>query len=384
MGRPIYLDYNATTPLDPRVLEAMLPFLTEQFGNSMSLSHEYGWAADSAVENCRSEVAQLLGCHKNEITWTSGATESNNWAIQGVLEALSFEEKSPVHILTSAVEHASVLKTLEHVRRIHHVEIEEVPVEPNGQIRIESFRSRLKPHTRLVCMMWVQNEIGSIYPVAELGELCREHQIYFLCDATQAIGKIPVNLSQVHIDLLSFSAHKLYGPKGVGFLYHRRQNPRVNLSPMIYGGGHEHGERSGTLNVPGIVGLTTALKIAEAERENEGPRLRHLRDQLWAGLSEHFRELRLNGPALGSGLRVPHNLNFSFSPRASVPPHLPGLAFSRGSACYSGKTSNSHVLRALGLSEDLSQKTLRLSLGRMTRPEDIDQALNIIKKSVKS
>lgn len=384
MQDAVYLDYNATTPTDSRVVEAMLPYFTQKYGNSMSLTHEFGWDADKAVEAARTQVAQILGCQKTEITWTSGATESNNWAIQGVIEAIRREDpKAPIHILSSPVEHSSVMMALDHARQFFGAEIEFLPIEKDGSIDPESVRARIRPDTRLVTVMWVQNEIGRIYPIREIGQICREKKVYFMSDATQAIGKIPVNLGDTHVDLVSFSAHKLYGPKGVGFLYHRKQNPFVNLVPLIYGGGHESGERSGTLNVPGIVGLACAMNLAEETKTEEAARLQEMREYLWRELNATYAGLELNGPSFESGERVPHNLNVTFTAQ-KLPPHIPQLAFSRGSACYSGKTSSSHVLKAIGLSENDSQNTLRLSMGRMTTMSEITQAIEIIRKTIKA
>lgn len=384
MSKALYFDYNATTPTDPRVVEAMLPYFTENFGNSMSLGHEFGWAADRAVEGARQSIAALLGCAKTELTFTSGATEANNWAVQGVMEAIrGADPAAPLHILSSPVEHSSVLMALEHARVAYGAEIEFLPLRPDGQIDPTEVARRLRPETRLVCVMWVQNEIGTIHPIREIGQICRERKVYLLSDATQAVGKVRVDLRDVHVDLMSFSAHKLYGPKGVGFLYHRKQEPHVQLWPLIHGGGHERGERSGTLNVPGIVGMAKALEIGLDVMDDEMNQLRGLRDRLWRGLQESYPSARLNGPPCeDTTARAPHNLNVSF-PQNLVPEHIPQLAFSRGSACYSGKTSTSHVLSALGLSEEASRRTLRLSLGRMTRPEDIDQAIEIIRKFIK-
>lgn len=393
MTKPIYLDYNATTPMDPRVLERMLPYFTQKFGNSMSLSHEFGWEVDRDIEACRAKVAELIHAHKNEITWTSGATESNNWAIQGLMEALrgspTYDQSrpgknaAPIHILSSPVEHSSVLMALDHARQFYGAEVEFLPLRANGMIDPVDVESRLRPDTKLVCVMWVQNEIGCIYPIEQIGRICQQHKVYFLSDGTQAVGKVPVDMSKVHVDLMSFSAHKLYGPKGTGFLYHRKQDPHVELLPMIHGGGHERGERSGTLNVPGIVGLSTALELALQVLERETEDLRTLRDYLWRELKKAYPDLVLNGPPLEArDQRVAHNLNISF-PGHRVPEHLPLLAFSRGSACYSGKTSTSHVLRAIGVSEEVARRTLRLSLGRMTERQDIDQAIEIIKKFIK-
>lgn len=383
MSKALYFDYNATTPTDPRVVEAMLPYFTERFGNSMSLGHEFGWAADRAVEECRTKIADLLGAAKNEITFTSGATESNNWAIQGVMEAVtSAEPGAKIHILSLPVEHSSVLMALEHARKFYNAEIEFLPLGKDGQLDPAEVEKRIRPETRLVCVMWVQNEIGTIYPIRAIGEICKAKKVYLLSDATQAIGKVPVDLRNLHVDLMSFSAHKLYGPKGVGFLYHRKQNPHVELLPLIHGGGHERGERSGTLNVPGIVGMTKSIELGLEVMSVEMEKLRALRNELCLRLQTAYPDAIVNGPSCESDARAPHNLNISF-PKNLVPEHIPLLAFSRGSACYSGKTSTSHVLSALGLSEQAARRTLRLSLGRMTEASDIEQAINIIQKFIK-
>lgn len=381
----VYLDYNATTPMDPRVLEAMLPYFTERFGNTMSNTHEWGWQADRDVEKGRKSVADILGCEPRDLTWTSGATESNNWAIQGVLEAIQKSTRQfdrPPHILASPVEHSSVLAALKHAEQFFGAEVEFLPISKEGLIDPHDIERRIKPETVLVAVMWVQNEIGSIFPIAQIGEICRDRSVYFLSDATQAIGKVPVDLKTTHVDLLSFSGHKLYGPKGIGFLYHRNRSPHVEIRPLIHGGGHELGERSGTLNVPGIIGLCRAIEIGVAERESNTQLASELRNSLWAGLKKQFPTARLNGPSFESQLRSAYNLNLTF-PGQRVPEHIPHLAMSRGSACYSGKTSTSHVLRAIGLSEPEAQNTLRLSLGRGLSSKDIDHAIEFITRAVR-
>lgn len=377
--KTIYLDYNATTPCDPRVLASMQPYFSEKFGNSMSTHSSYGWDAEEAVDESRRKIAKHLGVRPHELTFTSGATEANNWAIRGLIEQIRRDEgtRAKIHILSSPVEHASVLRCLEQVEKVYDVEVEYLAINSYGQINIEDLKRRLRPETRLVCAIWVNNEIGSINPISDLVRVCRAHGVLVHADATQALGKIPLDLKTSPVDMMSFSAHKLYGPKGIGFLYHRASDPHVRLQPLICGGGHERGQRSGTLNVPGIVGMATALDLAMENFKAETQRLSALAQQLWLGLQKHFPEVRLNG-AVGAE-RSPVNLNLTF-PHAPNPVHLPGLAVSQSSACSSGKVAGSHVLRALGLSEEESRSTLRMTVGRWTSPEDISQAIEIIDK----
>lgn len=360
----------------------MLPYFTEQFGNSMSLNYAYGWQAESAVESARRQVSQLLGCEPKEITFTSGATEANNWALEGVCEMIRMDEgpTAPIHLLVSPVEHKSVLQAAQRAARLFGAELELIPVNAHGQILVSELEKCLKPHTRLVSAMWVNNEIGSINPIAEIARLCHEKKIYLHSDATQALGKIPVDLQNVPVDLLSFSAHKLSGPKGVGFLYHRSKNPKVALPAMMCGGGHERGLRSGTLNVPGIVGLGKAVELARLEGEAEQTRLRALRDFMWNQLHASFPQARLNGHPIE---RSPNNLNITFK-GARVPAALKGLAVSRGSACHSGGTSTSHVLQALGLSESEAGQTLRITLGRTTTDAEVLEAVALLKSQIQS
>lgn len=382
LKKTLYFDYNATTPTDPLVLEAMLPYFTEKYGNSMSLLHSYGWEAEEAVETARQSAARFLKCRPEEITWTSGATESNNWALHALVEKIRSEEgpSASIHILSSPVEHNSVMQALKHLETLGVAEIEFLKLTPEGCVDLEDLKKKIRKDTRLVCAMWVQNEVGSINPMQEIGEICRDKKVYLLSDATQAIGKIPVDLSTTHIDLLSLSAHKFYGPKGVGLLYMRRKDPVVEMPPLIFGGGHENGRRSGTLNVPGIVGTGIAFELCEKSFSEEVSRIQKLRDQLLQGLKALFPKLKVNGP-LGPQ-RSPNNLNVTFE-NCDVPENINGLAISRGSACMSGKTTTSHVLTALGLSLEQSKRTLRFSLGRWSAPADIEQAIEIIKKNIK-
>ncbi|MFN7729811.1 MAG: cysteine desulfurase family protein [Bdellovibrio sp.] len=376
----LYFDHNATTPADPRVVEAMLPYFTEQFGNTMSLNYSYGWQAESAVETARRQVAHYIGCEPKEITFTSGATESNNWAFEGLIEMIRTEEgpHAPIHLLVSPVEHKSVLQSAQRCSRFFGAELEFLPVNQFGQVSPADIEARLKPHTRLVSVMWVQNELGSVNPIEEIARLCHDKKVYFHSDATQAIGKIPVNLQTAQVDLLSFSAHKLSGPKGVGFLYLRSKNPRVSIPALMCGGGHERGSRSGTLNVPGIVGLGKAIELASLEGIAEQSRIRVLRDFMWNQLQSTFPSARLNGHPSN---RSPNNLHVTFL-NCQVPSALKGLAVSRGSACHSGGTSTSHVLTALGVSESESAQSLRITLGRTTTDAHVLEALQILKAQI--
>lgn len=380
--KTLYFDHNATTPVDPRVLEVMLPYFMEQFGNSMSLNYSFGWQAESAVETARRQVSQALGCEPKEITFTSGATEANNWAIEGLCERIRTEEGpgARIHLLVSPVEHKSVLQSAERAVRVFGAELEYIPINAHGQVVVSELEKRIQPHTRLVSVMWVNNEIGSINPIPEIARLCHDKKVYLHSDATQALGKISVDLQNVPVDLLSFSAHKLSGPKGVGFLFLRSKNPKVALPAMMCGGGHERGLRSGTLNVPGIVGLGKAVEIARLEGEAEQSRLRALRDFMWNQLHASFPQARLNGHPTE---RSPNNLNITFK-GTRVPAALKGLAVSRGSACHSGGTSTSHVLSALGLSESEAGQTLRITLGRTTTDTDVLEAVGLLKSQIQT
>lgn len=380
--KTLYFDYNATTPVDPRVLEAMLPYFTERFGNSMSLTHSYGWEAESAVEKARKQAAELMHCDPSEIVFTSGATESNNWAIEGLIEAVRQEEgpQAPIHLLISPVEHNSILQAAKRAQTLFGAEVDFLPVNGHGQVLVDQIAPLVKPHTRLLAAMWVQNEVGSINPMQELTEFCRARRIYLLSDATQAVGKVPTNLEKTKVDLLSFSAHKLGGPKGIGFLFLRSHNPKIQLPCLIAGGGHERGLRSGTLNVPAIVGLGKACEIAAQEGEREQARLRGLRDLMWREIAAAFPRARLNGHPTE---RSPNNLHVTFIGER-VPVTLKGLAVSRGSACLSGKVSTSHVLQALGLNEEDSSRSLRITLGRPTTEAEVRQATALLKSQIGS
>jgi cysteine desulfurase len=372
---PIYMDYSATTPIDPRVADAMIPFLREQFGNPASRSHAYGWSAEAAVEEARANVAALVGADPREIIWTSGATESNNLALKG---AANFYKTKGKHIITVKTEHKSVLDT---VRELERVGFEATYLEPqdNGLVSLEQLEAAIRPDTILVSVMLVNNEIGVIQPIAEIGELCRKKGVIFHCDAAQATGKVHINLEALKVDLMTFTAHKTYGPKGVGALYVRRK-PRVRLEAQMHGGGHERGLRSGTLPTHQIVGMGEAFRIAKEEMDAEIVKVKALRDRLAKGLME-IEEVYVNGDMEH---RVPHNLNvsFNFVEGESLIMAVKDLAVSSGSACTSASLEPSYVLRALGRSDELAHSSIRFTIGRFTTEEDIDFAVNLLKSKV--
>jgi len=372
---PIYMDYSATTPIDPRVADAMIPFLREQFGNPASRSHAYGWSAEAAVEEARANVAALVGADPREIIWTSGATESNNLALKG---AANFYKTKGKHIITVKTEHKSVLDT---VRELERVGFEATYLEPqdNGLVSLEQLEAAIRPDTILVSVMLVNNEIGVIQPIAEIGELCRKKGVIFHCDAAQATGKVHINLEALKVDLMTFTAHKTYGPKGVGALYVRRK-PRVRLEAQMHGGGHERGLRSGTLPTHQIVGMGEAFRIAKEEMDAEIAKVKALRDRLAKGLME-IEEVYINGDMEH---RVPHNLNvsFNFVEGESLIMAVKDLAVSSGSACTSASLEPSYVLRALGRSDELAHSSIRFTIGRFTTEEDIDFAINLLKSKV--
>ena len=372
---PIYMDYSATTPVDPRVADAMIPFLREQFGNPASRSHAYGWSAEAAVEEARANVAALVGADPREIIWTSGATESNNLALKG---AANFYKTKGKHIITVKTEHKSVLDT---VRELERVGFQATYLEPqdNGLVSLEQLEVAIRPDTILVSVMLVNNEIGVIQPIKEIGELCRKKGVIFHCDAAQATGKVHINLEDWKVDLMTFTAHKTYGPKGVGALYVRRK-PRVRLEAQMHGGGHERGLRSGTLPTHQIVGMGEAFRIAKEEMDAEIAKVKALRDRLAKGLME-IEEVYINGDMEH---RVPHNLNvsFNFVEGESLIMAVKDLAVSSGSACTSASLEPSYVLRALGRSDELAHSSIRFTIGRFTTEEDIDFAVNLLKSKV--
>ena len=375
MKFPIYLDYSATTPVDPRVAQKMIPFLTEQFGNAASRSHAFGWEAEKAVEEARGHVAALLNADSKEIIWTSGATEGNNLAIKG---AANFYKGKGKHIVTMKTEHKAVLDT---VRELERQGFEATYLDPqqNGLLDLDKFKAALRPDTVLVSVMMVNNEIGVIQPIAEIGEICRTKGIIFHCDAVQAAGKIPIDLQKLKADLLTVTGHKVYGPKGIGALYVRRK-PRVRIEPQIHGGGHERGLRSGTLPTHQIVGMGEAFRIAKLEMAAESERIRGLRDRLLAGFRD-MEEVYVNGDI---ERRIPGNLNvsFNFVEGESLIMGIKDVAVSSGSACTSASLEPSYVLRALGRSDELAHSSIRFTIGRFTTEEEIDYAVKLLRSKI--
>ncbi|HEV2972638.1 MAG TPA: aminotransferase class V-fold PLP-dependent enzyme [Pirellulales bacterium] len=376
---PIYMDNHSTTRVDPRVLEAMLPYFDEKYGNAGSTNHPFGWEAKESVDRARETIAATVGAQPREIVFTSGATESNNLAIRGVTESVGARGNQ---IVSVATEHKAVLDPLMHLGRrdfeITLLSVEQAGGPRAGLISPEQVADAISDKTALVSVMLANNEIGAIQPIAEIAAVCRERGVPLHCDATQAVGKIQVDVVQLGIDLMSFSAHKVYGPKGVGALFVRRQRPAVKLEPQIDGGGQEHGLRSGTLDVPGIVGFGKALEIAAAELPAEMNRLAALRSRLYAGLQERLSGVSLNGPVLEiPGPRLPGNLNLSFAyvDGEALLLNMRDLAVSSGSACTSANPEPSHVLRALGIDEDLVRASLRFGLGRFNTEEEVDFAI---------
>jgi cysteine desulfurase len=376
MKLPIYMDYSATTPVDKRVAERMIPFITEEFGNPASRSHPYGWTAEKAVEEARRQVADLVNADPKEIVWTSGATESNNLAIKGTAEFYSKDKGK--HIITVATEHKAVIDAFRELERIGY-EATYLTPEPNGLINIEKFKAAIRPDTVLASVMFVNNEIGVIQDINSLGNICREHNVIFHVDAAQASGKVDINLAELPVDVMSFCAHKTYGPKGIGALYVRRK-PRIRLQAQMHGGGHERGMRSGTLATHQIVGMGEAFKIAKEEMHDENKRIKKLHDQLLHGLTE-IEEVYVNGDLTH---RVPHNLNISFNyvEGESLIMAIKDIAVSSGSACTSASLEPSYVLRALGRSDELAHSSIRFSIGRYTTEEDINHAIDLLKQKV--
>lgn len=376
--KKVYLDNNATTPCDPRVVEAMLPYFFEHPGNAASRSHPFGWEAESAVDIARQQIAKLIGADEKEIIFTSGATEADNLALKGVYEMYS---RKGNHIITVTTEHKAVLDTCKVLEK-KGAEVTYLEVGADGMIDLKTLEAAIKPTTILISVMWANNETGVIQPMKEIGNICAKHGILFMSDATQAVGKIPVNPRETGVHLMAFTAHKMYGPKGVGALYVSRKDPRVKVTAQMDGGGHERGMRSGTLNVPGIVGFGKAAEIAQAEMEQEAVRLSNLRDRLENGLKSSMEEVYING---NINHRMPHVTNMSFK-------HVEGeglmmtfnqnIALSSGSACTSASLEPSYVLVALGLGDDLAHSSLRFSLGRFTTEEEVDFAIEAIRNGV--
>jgi cysteine desulfurase len=375
MRLPIYLDYSATTPVDPRVAEKMIPYLTEFFGNAASRSHAFGWKAEAAVEEARGHVAALINADPKEIVWTSGATEGNNLAIKG---AANFYKTKGKHIITQKTEHKAVLDTCRELER-HGFEVTYLEIEENGIVSLEKFKAAIRPDTILASIMMVNNEIGVIHPVWEIAEICRAKGIIYHCDAVQGGGRVEIDMQKFKADLLTITAHKIYGPKGIGALYVRRK-PRVRIEAQIHGGGHERGFRSGTLATHQIVGFGEAARLAKAEMATENERIRALRDRLLKGVKD-IEEAYVNGDL---ERRIPHNLNvsFNFVEGESLIMAVKDLAVSSGSACTSASLEPSYVLRALGRSDELAHSSIRFTLGRFTTAEEIDYTIDLIKRKV--
>ena len=372
---PIYLDYSATTPVDPRVAEKMIPYLTEQFGNPASRSHSFGWSAEKAVEHAREQVAKLVNADPKEIVWTSGATESNNLAIKG---AAHFYKGKGKHLITMKTEHKAVIDTMRELEREGY-EVTYLDPQPDGLLDLEKFKAAIRPDTVLASIMLVNNEIGVIQDIAAIGEICREKGVIFHVDAAQATGKVVIDLAKLKVDLMSFSAHKTYGPKGMGALFVRRK-PRIRLESQMHGGGHERGMRSGTLATHQIVGMGEAFRIAREEMATENERIRCLRDKLLKGLSD-IEEVYVNGDM---EQRVPHNLNISFNfvEGESLIMAIKDLAVSSGSACTSASLEPSYVLKALGRNDELAHSSIRFSIGRFTTEADIDYVISLLKNKI--
>ncbi|WP_422924413.1 IscS subfamily cysteine desulfurase [Singulisphaera sp. PoT] len=374
---PVYLDNHATTRVDPRVVEAMLPYFTTIYGNAASISHKFGWDASEAVDRGREQVAAVIGAEPREIIVTSGATESNNLALKG---PLSYLKRKGNHLVTAATEHKAVLDPLKRLAR-EGWDLSIVNSDPHGLVSVEAIEAALTEQTVLVSVMAANNEVGTLNPIREIGKLCHDRGILFHTDATQAFGKIPLNVIDDHIDLLSLSAHKFYGPKGVGALYVRRRDPQVRLSPLFDGGGHERGFRSGTIAVPLVVGMGYAAELAESERVEESARLLALRERLYTGISEKVPAIQLNGHP---SLRLPANLNLSFAyvDGEALMMAMRDVAVSSGSACTAADPEPSHVLIAMGIDEDMARASLRFGLGRFTTIEEIDFTIEVVSKAV--
>jgi len=376
---PVYMDNHATTRLDPRVLEAMLPYFTEKFGNAASRNHSFGWEAEEAVDRSRNQIAALIGAKSKEIIFTSGATESDNLAIKGVLE---FYKEKGNHIITCVTEHKAVLDSCRALERAGKATVTYLPVDKFGMVDPDAVRAAITDKTVLITIMWANNEIGTIHPIAEIGKIAKEKGIIFHSDAVQAIGKVPVDFEKAGVDLGSITAHKIYGPKGIGAIYVRSKGPRVRLTPMVDGGGHERGMRSGTLNVPGIVGLGAACELAGKEMPEESQRLIQLRSQLQAGLFERLDEIYVNGHPTE---RLPGNLNVSFAyvEGESLLMGINDIAVSSGSACTSATLEPSYVIRALGIDDELAHSSIRFGLGRFNTEEEVDYVTDRVSKEVK-
>jgi len=378
MKLPIYMDYHATTPVDPRVVEEMLPYFTEKFGNAASRNHTFGWAAEEAVEKARAQIAHLIGATPKEIVITSGATESDNIAMKGAAEM--YAEKGN-HIITTSIEHKAILDSGAKLKQMG-CEVTYIPVGKEGVVDPDDVKKAITDKTILISIMLANNEVGTIQPIKEIGAIAREHGIIFHTDAVQGSGKIAIDVNEMHIDVLSLSAHKIYGPKGIGALYVRRKNPRVRLAPVIHGGGHERGMRSGTLNVPGIVGFGKACEICEHEMESENIKVRALRDRLKDGIMAGLDEVYINGSLEH---RLPNNLNISFAyvEGEALMMGMKDIAVSSGSACTSASLEASYVLKAMGVGDDLAHSSIRFGLGRFTTQEEVDYVAEQVIENVK-
>lgn len=378
LSKVLYFDHNATTPLDPSVFESMTPYFVERFGNSVS-AHPLGWDADAASQAARAQISSLLNCQARELTFTSGATESNNWILQSFCaDFLKNNPNDSLQLIGSPVEHNSVMKCLEHLATHPRIKVQWAEVDRYGSVKVESVKKLIGPTTHLMSFMWANNETGSINPISELAQIATESGIAFHCDATQAVGKIEVDLEKTQIDFLTFSAHKFYGPKGIGCTYINGKKVKSAPTPLLFGGGHERGLRAGTMNVPAIVGMGAASVIAKDRLLADQDRWMSLRSLLCEKIIEHFPTAVFNTPLENS---VPNTLNLSFVGH-SVPANIPGVAVSKGSACSSSGVHQSHVLKAIGLSSEMASATLRISLGRMTSEDDLNQLVELLVKSI--
>jgi len=379
LKKPVYMDNHATTRVDSRVLDAMLPYFTEKFGNAASRNHSFGWEAEEAVDRSRNQIAALIGAKSKEIIFTSGATESDNLAIKGVVE---FYKDKGNHIISCVTEHKAVLDSCRALERAGKATVTYLPVDKYGMVDPDAVRRAITDKTVLITIMWANNEIGTIHPIAEIGKIAKEKGIIFHCDAVQAIGKVPVDVEKAGVDLASITAHKIYGPKGIGAIYVRSKGPRVRLTPQMDGGGHERGMRSGTLNVPGIVGLGAACEISGKEMPDEAQRLIQLRSQLQAGLFERLDEIYVNGHPTE---RLPGNLNVSFAyvEGESLLMGIHDIAVSSGSACTSATLEPSYVIRALGIDDELAHSSIRFGLGRFNTLEEVDYVTDRVSREVK-
>jgi cysteine desulfurase len=375
MQKLIYLDYNSTTPVDPRVIDSMLPYFKEEIGNPSNTSHALGWAANTAVQQASQKIASLLNCNPQDIVWNAGATEGNNSVVFGLIRKLKSENpNAPIHFITSNVEHWCVLNSFSAAEEFEKIAVTYVPANSEGLVNLEEIKKHIRPETKLVSLIWVNNEIGAINPIHEIATYCHENKIYFHSDATQAVGKIEVDLQKTPVHFLTFSAHKFCGPKGVGALVIKKG---FDIEPYIYGGGQQNNRRSGTLNVPGIVGAGKAAEICAAEMKTESTRTRELIKNFWNALKEALPTVKLNGPSIDQ--RSPANLSLVMPKMIDlVRPSLLQLAFSQGSACQAGEADTSHVLKAIGLTEAQAYCTIRLSIGRFTTQDEMDLALKML------